>query len=102
MNYFSFADFDLSFHELECPFPCLEKVDLTYNLFSEDQALLPLATWPSLVEVDIWKNPLVKNRIGISSFLHYHLTVLCGIKINRLCIKTFPFPFSFVCSCSIS
>jgi len=76
-------DFDLSFHALECPFPCLEKINLTYNLFSEDQALLPLATWPSLVEVDIWKNPLVKNRVGISSFLHYHLTVLCGIKINR-------------------
>ena len=78
---------DFCLDELECPFPNLEKIDLTCNLIAEDQALLPLATWPSLVEVNIWNNPLVKCRKGLSPLLRYHLTTLCGIRINRLCTQ---------------
>lgn len=73
-----------STQDKEYPFQSLEKLDLTYNLIAEDQALLPLATWPSLLEVNIWENPLTKTRKGTSSVLQYHFTDLAGIRINRL------------------
>ena len=76
-------DLDLLQMEPRFPFLCLEKLDISHNAIIDENALLPLAAWPNLREVDIWENPLTRNCKGIPPFLDYQLSKLCGIKLNR-------------------
>ena len=76
-------DFNLTRKESAVPFQSLEKLDISYNDIADEEALLPLTAWPNLMEVNVWENPVTKNCKGPPPLLHYHLTKLCGIRLNR-------------------
>ena len=77
------SDFNLTRKESAVPFQSLEKLDISYNDIADEEALLPLTAWPNLMEVNVWENPVTKNCKGPPPLLHYHLTKLCGIRLNR-------------------
>ncbi|XP_065055738.1 LOW QUALITY PROTEIN: X-ray radiation resistance-associated protein 1-like [Rhopilema esculentum] len=80
---FDSTDLDLSKDIPEYPFQNLEILDISYNKIAEEHVLLPLTAWPSLLQVNLWENPLTKKCKGTPPLLNHHLTKLCGIQINR-------------------
>eukprot|EP00794_Sanderia_malayensis_P010789 gene10789-11943_t len=84
--------FDMTRDMMHPHFMHLEKLDISDNLIEEEEALLALAAWPSLLEVNFWDNPLTRNCKGPPPLLQYHLSKLCGIKLNRKKTKTLKKP----------
>lgn len=65
------------------PFPELAYLNLAHNQIVEEEALLAVAAWPMLVELDIHDNPLTSNHSGDPPLLKRFLTARLGIKLVR-------------------
>ncbi|KAI4813770.1 hypothetical protein KUCAC02_003000 [Chaenocephalus aceratus] len=65
------------------PLPELQFLNLANNKISEEEALMAVALFPMLREIDIHSNPLTTQRSGDPLLLTYYLKVKLGIRINR-------------------
>ncbi|XP_035827301.1 X-ray radiation resistance-associated protein 1 isoform X2 [Aplysia californica] len=65
------------------PFPELRYLNLSYNKICEEDALLAVAAWPMLMELDIYQNPLTTERSGDPPLLRRFLQDRLHIKLNR-------------------
>ncbi|KAK5918007.1 hypothetical protein CgunFtcFv8_002811 [Champsocephalus gunnari] len=65
------------------PLPELQFLNLANNKISEEEALMAVALFPMLREIDIHSNPLTTQRSGDPPLLTYYLNAKLGIRINR-------------------
>ncbi|GFR71749.1 X-ray radiation resistance-associated protein 1 [Elysia marginata] len=66
------------------PFPELRYLNLADNKICEEDALLAVAAWPMLVELDIQGNPLTLETSGDPPLIRRFLMDRLGIKVNRV------------------
>ncbi|CAK6448980.1 unnamed protein product [Pipistrellus nathusii] len=65
------------------PFPELRCLSLAYNKIAKEDAILPVALFPSLCELVFHNNPLVAHRRGIPPLLKSFLQERLGIHLIR-------------------
>ncbi|XP_059163984.1 X-ray radiation resistance-associated protein 1-like isoform X2 [Physella acuta] len=65
------------------PFPELRYLNLANNNICEEDALLAVAAWPLLAELDVYDNPLTTDFCGDPPLLKRFLQDRLGIKLNR-------------------
>ncbi|XP_026184966.1 X-ray radiation resistance-associated protein 1 [Mastacembelus armatus] len=65
------------------PLPELQFLNLADNKIAEEEALMALALFPMLREIDIHSNPLTTQRSGDPPLLTYYLQDRLGITIKR-------------------
>ncbi|XP_026228478.1 X-ray radiation resistance-associated protein 1 isoform X2 [Anabas testudineus] len=65
------------------PLPELQFLNLANNKIAEEEALMPVALFPVLREIDIHSNPLTTERSGDPPLLTYYLQERLGITIKR-------------------
>ncbi|XP_028277989.1 X-ray radiation resistance-associated protein 1 [Parambassis ranga] len=65
------------------PLPGLQFLNLANNKISEEEALMAVALFPMLCEIDIHSNPLTTQRRGDPPLLTYYLQERRGITIKR-------------------
>ncbi|XP_071317002.1 X-ray radiation resistance-associated protein 1 isoform X2 [Trachinotus anak] len=65
------------------PLPELQFLNLSYNKIAEEEALMAVALFPMLREIDIHSNPLTSLRSGDLPLLTYYLQERLGITIKR-------------------
>ncbi|KAK5858444.1 hypothetical protein PBY51_002582 [Eleginops maclovinus] len=65
------------------PLPELQFLNLANNKILEEEALMAVALFPMLREIDIHSNPLTTQRSGDPPLLTYYLKERLGIRINR-------------------
>ncbi|XP_036113923.1 X-ray radiation resistance-associated protein 1 isoform X1 [Molossus molossus] len=65
------------------PFPELRYLSLAYNKISKEDAILPVALFPSLCELVFHNNPLVVHRRGVPPLLKSFLQERLGIHLIR-------------------
>ncbi|RUS78772.1 hypothetical protein EGW08_013456, partial [Elysia chlorotica] len=66
------------------PFPELRYLNLADNKICEEDALLAVAAWPMLLELDIQGNPLTTETSGDPPLIRRFLMDRLGIKVNRI------------------
>ncbi|XP_055082874.1 X-ray radiation resistance-associated protein 1 [Periophthalmus magnuspinnatus] len=81
MQFFQHKDWDCK--DLTFPFPELQFLNLSGNKIAEEEALLAVALFPMLYEIDISSNPLTTRRSGDPPLLTYYLQDKLGMKIKR-------------------
>jgi len=69
--------------ELKRPFQSLISLDLSCNRITEEESLLALTSWPALLELKLWNNPLVKTFKNTPPVISHHLEKMCGVSIIR-------------------
>ncbi|KAK2828564.1 hypothetical protein Q5P01_019598 [Channa striata] len=67
----------------DLPLPELQFLNLADNKIAEEEALMGLALFPKLCEIDISSNPLTTQRKGDPPLLTYYLQETLGIIIKR-------------------
>ncbi|XP_070346800.1 X-ray radiation resistance-associated protein 1 isoform X7 [Equus asinus] len=65
------------------PFPELRYLSLAYNKIAKEDAILPVALFPSLCELVFHNNPLVAHTRGLPSLLKSFLQERLGIHLIR-------------------
>ncbi|XP_078121963.1 X-ray radiation resistance-associated protein 1 isoform X2 [Sander vitreus] len=65
------------------PLPELQFLNLANNKIAEEEALMAVALFPMLREIDIYSNPLTTQRSGDPPLLTYYLHERLGITIKR-------------------
>ncbi|XP_066224684.1 X-ray radiation resistance-associated protein 1 [Saccopteryx leptura] len=65
------------------PFPELRYLSLAYNKIAKEDAILPVALFPSLCELIFHNNPLVTHRRGLPPLLKSFLQERLGIHLIR-------------------
>ncbi|XP_069891112.1 X-ray radiation resistance-associated protein 1 isoform X4 [Dipodomys merriami] len=65
------------------PFPELRYLSLAYNKISKEDAVLPVALFPSLCELILHNNPLVSHTRGVPPLLKSFLQERLGIHLIR-------------------
>ncbi|XP_030294882.1 X-ray radiation resistance-associated protein 1 isoform X2 [Sparus aurata] len=65
------------------PLPELQFLNLAENKFAEEEALMAVALFPKLREIDIHSNPLTTRRSGDPPLLTRYLHDILGITIKR-------------------
>ncbi|TPP57716.1 hypothetical protein FGIG_04143 [Fasciola gigantica] len=65
------------------PFPCLELLDLSYNLIMYEQHILPVAVWPQLRELVVHNNPVVSRHSGVPPLLQQLLVERLHLNVRR-------------------
>ncbi|XP_028451861.1 X-ray radiation resistance-associated protein 1 isoform X3 [Perca flavescens] len=65
------------------PLPELQFLNLANNKIAEEEALMAVALFPMLREIDIHSNPLTTQRSGDPPLLTYYLHERLGITIKR-------------------
>ncbi|XP_054581611.1 X-ray radiation resistance-associated protein 1 [Eptesicus fuscus] len=65
------------------PFPELRCLSLAYNKIAKEDAILPVALFPSLCELVFHNNPLVAHRRGVPPLLKSFLQERLGIHLIR-------------------
>ncbi|XP_029304202.1 X-ray radiation resistance-associated protein 1 isoform X2 [Cottoperca gobio] len=65
------------------PLPELQFLNLADNKIAEEEALMAVALFPMLQEIDIHSNPLTTQRSGDPPLLTYYLQERLGITIKR-------------------
>ncbi|XP_076606914.1 X-ray radiation resistance-associated protein 1 isoform X2 [Chaetodon auriga] len=65
------------------PLPQLQFLNLADNKIAEEEALMAVALFPKLREIDIHSNPLTTQRSGDPPLLTYYLQERLGITIRR-------------------
>ncbi|XP_054432154.1 X-ray radiation resistance-associated protein 1 [Pteronotus mesoamericanus] len=65
------------------PFPELRYLSLAYNKIAKEDAILPVALFPSLCELIFHNNPLVAHRKGVPPLLKSFLQERLGIHLVR-------------------
>ncbi|XP_007520328.2 X-ray radiation resistance-associated protein 1 isoform X1 [Erinaceus europaeus] len=68
---------------LALPFPELRYLSLAYNKITKEEAILPVALFPSLCELVFHNNPLVTHTRGVPSLLKSFLQERLGIHLVR-------------------
>ncbi|XP_068457490.1 X-ray radiation resistance-associated protein 1 [Clinocottus analis] len=66
-----------------CPLPELQFLNLADNEIAEEEALMAVALFPKLREIDIHSNPLTTQRSGDLPLLTYYLHERLGIAIKH-------------------
>ncbi|XP_059207853.1 X-ray radiation resistance-associated protein 1 [Centropristis striata] len=65
------------------PLPQLQVLNLSDNKISEEEAVMAVALFPMLQEIDLHSNPLTTRRSGDPPLLTYYLQERLGIMIKR-------------------
>ncbi|XP_055004721.1 X-ray radiation resistance-associated protein 1 isoform X2 [Boleophthalmus pectinirostris] len=81
MQFFQHKDWDCK--DFNFPFPELQFLNLSGNKIVGEEALLAVALFPMLNEIDISSNPLTTQRSGDPPLLTYYLQDKLGVKIKR-------------------
>ncbi|BHF80442.1 hypothetical protein SprV_0702357000 [Sparganum proliferum] len=63
-------------------FPCLEKLNLSFNQIRDDEEILPVIVCPNLRELSLEGNPIVTQRRKISREVEDVLVRFCGINVQ--------------------
>ncbi|CAL1573582.1 unnamed protein product [Knipowitschia caucasica] len=82
MQFFQQKDWD-DYKETSFPCPELQFLNLSGNKIAEEEALLAVALFPALCEINISSNPLTTRRSGDPPLLTYYLQDKLGVKIKR-------------------
>ncbi|XP_030010380.1 X-ray radiation resistance-associated protein 1 [Sphaeramia orbicularis] len=72
-----------SYQESSLPLPELQILNVSCNKFVAEEALLPVALFPKLREIDISLNPLTTKRSGDPPLLTFYLQDQLGVIIKR-------------------
>ncbi|XP_072301663.1 X-ray radiation resistance-associated protein 1 [Eucyclogobius newberryi] len=82
MQFLQQKDWD-DYKEATFPFPELHFLNLSCNKIAEEEALLAVALFPALSEIDISSNPLTTRRSGDPPLLTHYLQDKLGVRVKR-------------------